>query len=89
MNTHHHSRLATGLLVATALLGAACSDATSGNPTSSIRATPSFSRSDHGGSGGSAGFSVLANAAVTCTGGTISGDVGTFQTAPPGAITLT
>jgi hypothetical protein len=26
---------------------------------------------------------------VSCTGGTVSGDVGTFQTAPPGAITLT
>jgi len=92
MFTHHHSRFATGLLVATALLGAACSDATSGNPTSSISATPSFSRSGNGGSGGSdasAGFSVLANAAVTCTGGSVSGDVGTFQTAPPGAITLT
>jgi hypothetical protein len=90
MFTHHrHSRFATGLLVATALLGAACSDATSGNPTSSISATPSFSRSGNGGSGGSAGFSVLANAAVSCTGGSVSGDVGTFQTAPPGAITLT
>ena len=93
MFTHHHSRLATGLLVATALLGTACSDATSSdpassNPTSSISA----SRSEHGGSGGSGastGFSVLANAAVSCTGGTVSGDVGTFQTAPPGAITLT
>ncbi len=93
MSTHHHSRLAMGLLVATGLLGTACSDATSGdpassNPTSSISA----SRSEHGGSGGSGasgGFSVLANAAVTCTGGTVSGDVGTFQTAPPGAITLT
>jgi hypothetical protein len=31
----------------------------------------------------------LANAAVTCTGGSIIGDVGTFQTAPPGAITQT
>jgi hypothetical protein len=91
MNTHHHSRLATGLLVATALLGAACSDATSGNPTSSISATPSFSRSEHGGSGGSgaaAGFTVLAQAAASCTGGSIAGDVGTFQTTPPGAITL-
>jgi len=85
MFTHHHSRLATGLLVATALLSAACSDATSSNPTSSISA----SRSGHGGSDASAGFSVLANAAVTCTGGSVSGDVGTFQTAPPGAITLT
>ena len=89
MFTHHHSKLATGLLVATALLGTACSDATSGNPTSSISAIPSFSRSDDGGSGGSAGFSVLANAAVSCTGGTVSGDVGTFQSPPPGAITLT
>jgi ice-binding like protein len=97
MFTYHHSRLAAGLLVATALLGAACSDATSSgpassNPTSSINVTPSYSRSSHGGSGGSgasAGFSVLANAAVTCTGGSITGDVGTFQTAPPGAITLT
>lgn len=90
MFTHYHSRFATGLLVATALLSAACSDATSSdpassNPTSSISA----SRSGHGGSDASAGFSVLANAAVTCTGGTVSGDVGTFQTAPPGAITLT
>ena len=97
MFTYHHSRFATGLLVATALLGAACTDATSsdpasGNPASSITATPSYSRSRHdesNGSGGSAGFSVLANAAVSCTGGTVSGDVGTFQTAPPGAITLT
>ncbi len=97
MFTHHHSKLAAGLLVATALLGAACSDAASSdpassNPTSSINVTPSYSRSSDGGSGGSGastGFSVLANAAVTCTGGTISGDVGTFQTAPPGAITLT
>jgi hypothetical protein len=96
MFTHHHSVLAAGLLVATALVGAACRDATSGeptgNPTSSISATPSFSRSSHDGSDGSdasAGFSVLANAAVSCTGGSVSGDVGTFQTAPPGAITLT
>jgi len=96
MFTHHHSVLAAGLLVATALVGAACRDATSGeptgNPTSSISATPSFSRTSNGpsdGSAASAGFSVLANAAVSCTGGTVSGDVGTFQTAPPGAITLT
>jgi hypothetical protein len=94
MFTDHHSRFAAGLLVATALLGAACSDATSSdpassNPTSSISATPSFSQSSEGGSGAAAGFSVLANAAVTCTGGSISSDVGTFQTAPPGAITLT
>jgi hypothetical protein len=89
MFTHHHSSFATGLLVATALLSAACSDATSSDPASRISATPSFSQSSDAGSGAAAGFSVLANAAVTCTGGSISGDVGTFQTAPPGAITLT
>lgn len=84
MYTHHRSRFATGILVATALVGAACSDVTSSDLASSS-ATPSFSQLSDGGSG----FSVLANAAVTCTGGSISGDVGTFQTAPPGAITLT
>jgi len=95
MFTYGHSRLATGLLVATALLGAACSDATSSDPASSISATPSFSRSSHhggsggaGGSGAAAGFTVLGQAAASCTDGTIAGDVGTFQTTPPGAITL-
>jgi hypothetical protein len=34
-------------------------------------------------------FAVLANAAVTCTDGTISGDVGTFLAAPTGSVTLT
>jgi len=86
MNTSHRFRFA-GLLVATALLAAACSEPTSG-PASSPTAAPLFSKSSHG-SASAAGFTVLANAAVTCTGGSISGDVGTFQTAPPGAITLT
>src|SRR5438067_8957294 len=89
MFTYRHSRSATGLLVATALLGAACRDATSSDVASG-NPTPSFSRSSHSEQGGaSAGFSVLANAAVSCTGGTVSGDIGTFQTAPPGAIKLT
>jgi hypothetical protein len=34
-------------------------------------------------------FAVLANAAVTCTGGTITGDVGTFLATPTGSVTLT
>jgi hypothetical protein len=34
-------------------------------------------------------FAVLANAAVTCTNGTISGDVGTFQATPTGSFTQT
>ena len=87
MNTYHRSRFA-GLLVTTALLAAACSEPTSGNPASSISSAPLFSRATKG-SSNAASFSVLANAAVTCTGGSIVGDVGTFQTAPPGAITLT
>jgi len=42
--------------------------------------------------GASSSFAVLANAAVTCTNGTITGDVGTFLAAgsvPPGSVTLT
>jgi Ice-binding-like len=35
------------------------------------------------------GFAVLANAAVTCTNGTITGDVGTFQATPTGSVTQT
>ena len=94
MFTYRHSRFATGLLVATALLGAACSDATSsdpasGNPASSLSAMPSFSRTGNGGGPATAaGFTVLGQAAASCTDGTIAGDVGTFQTTPPGAITL-
>lgn len=37
----------------------------------------------------SLGFTVLANAAATCTDGTISGDVGTFQASPTGSFTPT
>jgi hypothetical protein len=35
-----------------------------------------------------AGFTVLGQAAASCTNGSIMGSVGTFQTTPPGAITL-
>src|SRR2546423_5639118 len=78
MFTYHHSRFATGLLVATALLGAACHDATSSGPASSLSATPSFSRAGNGGADGSACFSVPAHAAVSSTGGSVSGEVGTL-----------
>ena len=40
-------------------------------------------------SGSSSSFAVLANQAVTCTDGTITGDVGTFQALPTGSITQT
>jgi ice-binding like protein len=74
-------RLATPVAVAAslALFGAACSTDSRG-PLS-----PSFSAN----SAGSSSFAVLANAAVTCTDGTITGDVGTFQATPTGSVTLT
>ena len=66
-----------------ALLATAC------NTDSNGPSSPSFDASRGPSHGASSGFAVLANAAVTCTRGSITGDVGTFQTAPPGAVTLT
>ena len=77
------ARLAAVATVATLL--AACTDS---NGPSSASLLAHRGRSDNS-SGPSSGFSVLANAAVTCTGGSVVGNVGTFLTAPPGAITLT
>ena len=76
-------RLATGTLLALALLSAACSDQAS--RITSAQHLDGFSSVQAAASS----FTVLANAAVTCTDGSIIGDVGTFETAPPGAITLT
>jgi ice-binding like protein len=78
------TRLASGFVLSLALLSAACTDPTapseSGILPGSLLAT----------SGAAApGYTVLANQAVTCTDGTITGDVGTFQAAPTGSITLT
>jgi ice-binding like protein len=73
-----------------ALLTAACNTDSTG--PSSLNLSAHKDRGEHNDNsshGGSSGFVVLANAAVTCTGGSIIGDVGTFKTAPPGAITLT
>lgn len=70
------------LLLTAALLFTACTD-TSGptgvDTASSVRPLASSKQSD---------FTLLANAAVTCTDGTITGDVGTFAAAPVGAVTL-
>jgi len=66
-----------------ALLTAACNTDSNGPSNLNLSASQNHS-GNH-----SSGFAVLANAAVTCTGGSIIGDVGTFQTAPPGAITQT
>jgi hypothetical protein len=68
--------LAAGVLVTLALLSAAYSD-------------PASRSSSNGPSAASSNFSVLANAAVTCTSGTITGDVGTFRARPTGSVTQT
>jgi hypothetical protein len=87
MHTHQHSRFMTGILAALAMLSAACSESTSSNPASPVGTLALSASSRSGGSSAAAGFVVLANEAVTCTAGSIIGDVGTFRTAPPGAIT--
>jgi hypothetical protein len=86
-------RLAVGALVALTMLSAACSN----DSASRINAPPavSLNRSDDGSSSSTASgssFTVLANTAVSCSGGSITGDVGTFQAPgdlPPGVVTLT
>jgi ice-binding like protein len=76
-----------------ALLAAACntdSNGPSNNPSPSSSALLAQRKGNDDGGGGAAAstFAVLARAAVSCTDGTITGDIGTDQTAPPGAITL-
>ncbi len=79
-------RLAAGVLVTTlALLTAACSN----DSASRINAPPLLSNSSNSQSAASSGFAVLANQAVTCTDGKITGDVGTFQAPPTGSVTKT
>ena len=48
-----------------------------------------LSGSINGASAAASNFAVLANAAVTCTDGTITGDVGTFLASPTGSVTRT
>jgi hypothetical protein len=76
-----------------ALLAAACSPDSTG-PSSKGPSSPGLLANRKGGGGGggtpaASTFAVLGQAAVTCTDGSIIGDVGTFQATPPGAITLT
>ena len=74
----------TAVLSALVLLAAACNDPSATAPSNSLPdgmlASSAISAS---------GYAILANAAVTCTDGTIIGDVGTFQAPPTGSITLT
>jgi hypothetical protein len=81
MNSNSTTRLTA--LAAIALLASACSDVSSPIVTSgmsSISSRASIAGSD---------FTILANQAITCTNGTITGTVGTFQAAPTGSITNT
>src|SRR2546423_14150798 len=85
--TRHHSppRAMASALFALVLAAAACSDSTSPAPvTTGLRSTSTL-----GSSQGSNSFTVLARAAVTCTNGTIVGDVGTSFAVPIGSVTLT
>jgi len=78
-------RRAAGILVTLALLSAACSnDSASRIIAPSLLASLSNSQSS-----AASNFTVLANQAVTCTDGKITGDVGTFQAAPTGSVTRT
>jgi hypothetical protein len=77
--------LSSVVLAAALLLTAAC-DSTS--PTAAPNTTTG-PRAIGGISTGSSSIAVLANAAVTCTGGIITGSVGTFQAAPAGSVTQT
>jgi hypothetical protein len=74
-----------------ALLATACNTDSNGpsGPTLSADRAGNFNASRGPSQGVSTGFAVLANAAVTCTDGSIVGDVGTFQAKPTGAVTLT
>ena len=95
MDTHHlttrlrqavvRPRIAGGFIVALALLSAACAD----SRPAAITAPASFSTARDAAPAATSNFAVLGNAAVTCTNGTITGNVGTFLAAPAGAVTQT
>jgi len=79
-----------------ALLAAACNTDSKG-PSALSGPTLSADRQDRdddeesgkSSPAASSSFAVLANAAVTCTDGTITGDVGTLQATPTGSVTQT
>ena len=78
------SRLTAGVIVAFSLLAAACGELAP-NITSPTRQLSLASSQ----AAGATDFTVLANQAVTCTNGTIIGNVGTDQAAPTGSVTTT
>lgn len=80
-------RFAAGLLATLALLLAGCSD--SGAPLSASNDPAAAASKQAVSAAAASSFSVLANAAVTATEATITGDVGTFLAPPTGSVTLT
>src|SRR5690348_5101636 len=77
------ARLAVAASLA-ALLTVACNTDSIGPASRALSADRSFNSPQSA----SSGFTVLAQAAVSCTDGSIIGSIGTNQTTPPGAITL-
>ena len=69
-------------LLVLALITAACSEPMAPR-------TMQFDGTTANATGATSDFTILANAAVTCTDGTIVGDVGTFQAVPTGSFTET
>lgn len=86
--------LAVAALFSVAVLSACSNDSASlisAPPTQSLSRPEDAGSSSSSGSAGSS-FAVLARTAVSCSGGSITGDVGTFQAPgelPPGVVTLT
>ena len=79
-------RILPAIIAGLALMAGACNDTSTTTLAPSAATQPGFNASQ---GAGSSSFTVLANAAVTCTDGTITGDVGTFLAPPTGSITQT
>ena len=79
-------RFSATVVVMLALATAACSDPTAPRSDSPQHLSSSF---DEASSSMTLNFPVLANAAVTCTDGAITGAVATFQSSPTGSVTRT
>ena len=78
-----HAPRTAGVVLAAALFTAACGD---GAPDVT---SPALNLRMANASAATSSFAVLANAAVTCTDGDITGDVGTFLAPPAGSVTKT
>lgn len=77
------SRFAAAALIVVALLSTACSDS-----TSTLTAPTFVSQGINASPAAGPNFVLIANAALTCTGGSIDGGVGTFEAPPTGSVTM-